>query len=261
MRTLPVFLLVLILIFAGCASQEPVETEMEESAPAETEAEVVETPVVVEEPSVLDEAGIAGFELFDGSTVADMATISLATGGGSAGRLIPVSTDDSVTLYVTRDGSVPTSSNNWGGPVDPANPPVISRQLEGSGVYKVVAELDGDYSHVFTIYVSWSHEESPSLGAPIFMVDGREVSGSVEIPVSDGSDAQRRLYISSNYTAATLFITRDGTDPTPGSFWKSQIADGTYVFSPEPTAAAYRAIAVWQGVQSDVAALDVTWIE
>lgn len=251
-------LIVLVFAIAGCATQDPVETDPE---PVDQAEDLVEEAPAAPEPSLLEQAGIAGFALPDGSAAAESASVSLATGGGSGGRLIPQSSDSGVLLYMTRDGSVPSADNNWGGPIDPGNPPVVTRQSEGSGVYKLVAALDGEYSEVFTVFVTWVHEADPAIDAPEFTVGGRAVSGAVEIPVSDGTVEENRLYISTNYTGATLYITRDGTDPTTESFWKSQVADGTYLFSPEPTTAAYRAMAVWQGVQSSIAALDVAWTE
>ncbi|MCK4515309.1 MAG: hypothetical protein KAU31_08630, partial [Spirochaetaceae bacterium] len=254
-----------VFALAGCASQEAVDSESGELAVAEeTRAEepVVESvEVAAAEETLLDAEGIAVFETGDGAVVAASGSVTLATGGAETGWLIPASSDSSVTLYVTRDGSIPSAANNWGGPVDPADPLMITRLLEGTGTYRIVAELDGSYSEVLTIYVTWQHEESPVLEAPTFEVAGRRVSGSVEIPVSDGSDEDLRLYVGSNYVAATLYISRDGTDPTPENFWKSQMADGTYVFSSEPTMAAYRIVAVWQDVVSPVASLDVAWVE
>jgi hypothetical protein len=257
----------IVVVLAGCASQESVDTESPEPIAADTveeqavddsaEGTPVEQPAM--EMTLLDAEGIAGFETGDGATATDASSITLSTGGSASGRLIPTSSDSSVTLYMTRDGSSPSATNNWGGPIDPVSPPLVTRQLEGSGVYKIVAEQDGQYSDVFTVYAVWQHEESPALSAPTFEVGGRSISGSVELSVSDGSDETLRLYIVCDYVAATLYISRDGTDPTPETFWKSQVADGTYLFSPEPTAAAYRVIAVWQDGVSPVASLDVAW--
>ena len=262
----------IVVVLAGCASQESVDTESPEPI-AEDRAAVADGPAVdgpaVDTPAedtaleatLLDAEGIAVFETGDGTLVMDSSSVPLTTGGANSGRLVPASSDSSVTLYMTRDGSRPSATNNWGGPMDPASPPLVTRQLEGSGVYKIVAEQDGVYSDVFTVYVTWQHEESPALDAPAFEVAGQPVRGSVELAISDGSDESLRLYIVSNYVAATLYISRDGTDPSPESFWKTQVADGTYLFSPEPTAAAYRVIAVWQDGVSPVASLDVTWTE
>jgi hypothetical protein len=281
-----------VFALAGCASQETVDSEsgepavvvedttLEESAVEETPVaepvaepteESVEEPVagptaesaeIVEvEPALLEAEGIAVFEIGSGATVAASESITLATGGAEAGRLIPTSSNSSVTLYLTRDGSIPSAANNWGGPLDPDEPPLITRQLEGTGTYKLVAELDGSYSEVATVYVTWQHEESPALAAPTFVVAGSPMNGSVELSVSDGSHEDLRLYIVSDYGAATLYISRDGTDPTLEIFWKSQLADGTYLFSSEPTAAAYRVIAVWRDAVSPVASLDVVWVE
>jgi len=237
-----------VFVLAGCAGQDVVDSDspQPEAAAEDTSIEDNQTEDSRAEAEVI---------------VLDSGSISLATGGADTGRLIPASSDPSVTLYLTRDGSVPSVANNWGGPVDPANPPLITRQLQGTGTYRVVAEKDGIYSEVVMVFVTWQHEESPAVVLPTFEVAGRSVSGSLELGVSDGSDEDLRLYIGSNYVAATLYISRDGSDPTPEKYWQSQIADGTYLFSAEPTAASYRVIAVWQSVVSPVAALDVAWVE
>lgn len=249
-----------VIVLAGCASQDVVETE----EPAETvePARPAAGPAVEDAaPGVLDATGIASFTTGDAKALTDGGSVTLATGGPQAGRLVPASTNPDVTLYMTRDGSAPSADNNWGGAMDPASPTVVTRQSEGTGAYRIVAELDGEYSDVFTVYVSWRHEDSPSLDAPVFEVDGRRVTGSVEIPVSDGSAEEGRLYIRSNYIAATLYVNRDGTDPSPDRYWKTQTADGTYLYSPEPTSASYRVIAVWQDAVSPSVSLDVTWVE
>lgn len=254
----------IVLALIGCASEPDAGPESAEPAAVvseQTTSEAATPPAEAIVVEVLEGDEIAMWLIGDGSPVADGTSITLATGGAASGQLIPGSSDASVTLYLTRDGSRPSAENNWGGPVDPSDPMIITRQSEGSGTYKVVAERDGMYSGVTTVYVTWRHEENPPLDAPVFKVGGRPVSGTVEIPVSDGSDEDRRLAIISNYRAATLYISRDGTDPTPDRYWQSQVADGTYLFSSEPTAAAYRVIAVWQDVVSPVASLDVIWVE
>lgn len=236
---------------AGCASApENAETPVVEETAAET------TPAMTD---ALSQPGIATFKAADGTTFTSETIVTLPTGGPPAGRLLPAGSNPDVTLYVTRDGSVPSADNNWGGAIDPANPRPISRALEGVASYRVVAELDGATSDPFTLTVKWKNEESPDVKAPVFSANGRTLSGSVTIPVSDGSEPAGRLVITCDYAAATLFITRDGSDPTVDNFWKSQVADGTYLFSPEPTAAEYRVIALWQGVTSPVASLNVEW--
>ena len=104
----------IVFALAGCASQEAVDSEsgepaiaedtaVEEIAVAEPSAETVETAA-----PLLDAEGVAVFETGDGAPVAASGSITLATGGAESGRLIPASSDSSVTLYVTRDGSVPS---------------------------------------------------------------------------------------------------------------------------------------------------------
>jgi hypothetical protein len=242
----------------GCATQEeapeaPETPVVEEASPEEQPAEP--------ESKALAEPDIASFRTADGRTFENESVVTLPTGGPSSGRLLPASSSGEVTLYVTRDGSVPSADNNWGGPIDPADPPPISRPLEGVASYRVVAALADEYSEPFTLTVIWEHEEDPEVEQPAFLVDGEPVSGSVSIPVSTGDDPAARLRIACGYAAATLYITRDGSQPSPDNYWKSQRCQGTYLWSPEPTAAEYRVIAVWQGAQSPVASLSVEWVE
>lgn len=249
-----------LLWLAGCASQEeaPQDAPGDEAAqeqPAETTEPADESAGPLEEPEV------AYFQAADGTSFVSGETVTLPTGGPPAGRLLPMSANPNVALYVTRDRSVPSAQNNWGGSIDPESPRPITRLLEGVALYQVVAELDGRYSDPFTLAVQWRHEESPDLARPTFLVEGREVSGSVEIPVSDGTDPAARLEIACGYAAAMLYINRDGTEPTVDEHWESQRCEGTYIWSPEPTAAEYRVIAIWQGVESPVASLAVEWVE
>lgn len=251
-----------LLWLTGCASQEeaPQAASEEETAAAEQPAETTE-PAADEPAGPLAEPEVAYFEAADGTTFSSGETVTLPTGGPPAGQLLPMSANPDVTLYVTRDRSVPSAENNWGGPIDPETSRPITRLLEGVALYQVVAELEGRSSDPFTLAVEWRHEESPELAQPTFLVDGREVSGSVEIPVSDGTDPTARLEITCGYAAAMLYVNRDGTEPTVDDHWRSQRCEGTYLWSPEPTAAEYRVIAIWQGVESPVASLAVEWVE
>lgn len=242
------------VLFGACASQEPAPEPAPELAEPEQPADDVAT-------GPLDGPRVAAFETAAGARLEPLSIVTLPTGGPPEGRLLPTSTNPDATLYVTRDGSVPSAENNWGGPIDPANPRAISRPLEGTTSYRVVAELNGEYSEPFTVTIVWEHEESPDVSAPVFLLDGEEVRGSVEIPVSDGTDRSRRLEISCGYDAATLYLTRDGSTPTVDDYWETQTCAGTVIWAPEPTRSLYRVIAVWQGVSSPVASLDVRWVE
>lgn len=258
--------LTVVFVIAACATQEeaPQEAEAQDQALEEAQpepAESVQEADAQDEAAPLDEPGIAAFRSADGTTFRSETIVTLPTGGPPEGQLLPTSTSDEVTLYVTRDGSVPSAENNWGGPIDPESPPPISRPLEGVASYRVVAELDGEYSEPFTLTVNWEHESSPDLQAPTFLVDGSVVSGSVTIPVSRGDDPQSRLQISCEYEASTLYITRDGSEPSADNYWETQTCQGTYLWSPEPTAAEYRVVAVWQGTRSPVASLSVEWVD
>ena len=232
--------LLLFALLSACAGQEPAPDSPEES------------PSGRPGPTV-------SFLTGDGTRLTNGQTITLATGGSPDGRLIPQSDEPDATLYVTRDGSLPSPQNSWSGPIDPADPPVISATLESAATYAVVAVVDSVATDPVTVRVLWEHEEDPDVAVPVFSVGGSSISGSVTIPVSDGDDPATRLAIECNYIAATLFITRDGSPPSADNFWESRRCDGTYIWSPEPTAADYRVIAVWQGVSSPVARLAVTW--
>lgn len=252
----------LVFVVVACASDPDTADEAgaEESQVATEESgseSVAETQLV----GPLQGAGVATFVTRAGSSFSDGAVVELPTGGPPAGQLVPVSSRSDVTLYITRDGSVPSASNNWGGAIAPGRTFTISRPLEGTATYRVIGQLDGEYSDPFTVTVLWTHEESISLPAPVFRVNDSVVTGSVEISVSNDDDESARLQITSEYAAAMLYITRDGSDPSVDNFWASQRADGTYLYSPEPTSAEYRVIAIWQGNQSPVQSLSVDWVE
>lgn len=244
----------------GCATQEEASRDTTPETGASTE-QAGSQPADEAAPASLTGTRIAYFETADGTVFESESIVTLPTGGPPSGRLLPASSNPDVVLYLTRDGSVPSAENNWGGPIEPDAPRPISRPLEGVASYRVVAELDGVSSEPFTLTVQWQHEESPELDRPVFTVDGREVAGSVEIPISAGDDPAKRLQISCGYDAAMLYISRDGTEPSVDDNWRSQQCAGTYLWSPEPTAAEYRVIAIWQGAQSPVASLSVEWVE
>lgn len=243
--------MLVVVWIAGCATPDAAPDPEEASIDAAARARA----------SALSDAGIATFRGGDGTVFRADTIVTLPTGGPPHGRLIPTSTLDDVTLYVTRDGSVPSATNNWGGPMDPRKPRPISRPLEGVASYRVVAELEGAYSEAFTLTVIWQHETDPVVERPVLLVDGVPVTGRVDIPVSSGDDTSARLVIACGYTSATLYITRDGSDPSADNHWRSQPCEGTYLWSPEPTFADYRVVAAWHGVRSPVAALEVEWIE
>jgi hypothetical protein len=235
-----------VLLFAiGCASQP-------EPAPEET------TEVQTDAPDRL--AALVGFVDATGREFENGATVTLPTGGPPEGRVIP-QTDEDLTMYVTRDGSEPGPDNNWGGAIAADEQVPISRALEGAATYAVIGEADGELTEPVTINVIWQHEEEPDLDRPEFSVDGSTVGRNVELPVTDGSDPAGQLMIDCNYVAATLYITRDGSEPSADNYWQTQSCLGTFIWAPEPTAAEYRVVAVWQGVSSPVATVNVEWVE
>ena len=254
MRTLSFIAGAAMLLWLGaCATVD--------ESPVEPDPEPAGTPAVETVRDILETADIAAFSAADGTLFRTETIVTLATGGPPQGRLVPTSSRDDITLYVTRDGSVPSASNNWGGPIDPRNPRPVSRPLEGVASYRIVAELEGAYSEPFTITVIWRHEESPDVGPPAFSVGGQLVSGSISVAVSDGSDPQARLAISCRYTSAMLYLTRDGSDPSVDNYWRAQPCEGTYIWSPEPTGAEYRVIALWHGVRSPISTITVDWVD
>ncbi len=243
-----------VWLVAGCATQEEAPPEVDQD-------EMVDREEIVAPRTDLSETGIAAFRTAAGTEFRTETIVTLPTGGPPSGRLVPASSRSDVTLYVTRDGSVPSAANNWDGPIDPLEPRAISRPLEGVASYRIVAELDAEYSPPFTLTVIWEHEEDPQVDGPVFSVNGQEVSGSVSIPVSDGANPAARLAVACTYVSSMLYITRDGTDPSVDNFWRSQPCDGTYIWSPEPTAAEYRALSVWRGVGGPIVSLDVEWAD
>ncbi len=241
----------IIALIAGCATQDATVVDPEHAS----NERAARDPA-----TILERAGVV-FHGGDGTEFRPDTIVTLPTGGPPRGRLIPMSTLHEVTLYVTRDGSVPSAANNWGGPIDPRDPRAISRPLEGVASYRVVAELDGAYGEPFTLTVIWQHETEPVVERPVFLVDGVQVTGQVDIPVSAGDDPSARLVIACGYTSATLYVTRDGSEPSVDNHWRSQPCEGTYLWSPESTLADYRVVAVWNGVRSPAAALEVEWVE
>jgi len=234
-----------LLFVIGCASQpEPLPDES-----PETEMGGLERLEAV-----------VGFVDATGRAFENGATVTLPTGGPPEGRLIP-QTDEDLTMYVTRDGSEPGPDDNWGGPIMPDEVVPISRALEGAATYAVIGETDGELTEPVTINVIWQHEEDPDLDRPEFSVDGSRVGRNAELPVSDGNDPAGKLTIDCNYVAATLYITRDGSEPSADNYWQTQSCLGTFIWAPEPTAAEYRVVAVWQGVSSPVASISVEWVE
>jgi hypothetical protein len=237
---------------AGCATPDTTDVD---SGHASDERAARDTAAIL-----MESAGVR-FRGGDGTEFRPDTIVTLPTGGPPRGRLIPASTLDDVSLYVTRDGTVPSAANNWGGPIDPRDPRPISRPFEGVVSYRVVAGLDGAYSEPFTLTVIWQDESDPVVERPEYFVDGLPVAGQATIRVSAGDDASARLAIACGYTSATLYITRDGSPPSSDNHWRSQPCEGTYLWSPESTLADYRAIAVWNGVRSPAASLRVEWID
>lgn len=261
------FSLAIILVLVSCATQpdappeEASEPEVAETEPAEPES--APAVVEVEEPTVdpLTEPGVAYFETVGGQKLIDGSTATLPTGGPPSGRIIPMSDNPGVLLYVTRDGSKPSAGNNWGGAIAPGAALPITKQSEGAGTYSIVAELDGNYSAASTINIVWLHDEEASIDRPQFVVDGDEVSGRVTLPISNGGEMKGRLYIECDYSGATLFITNDGTEPSATNYLYTQVAEGTYLYSPDAAEVTYRVVATWQGATSPISEISVTWGE
>jgi hypothetical protein len=248
----PVLLFAVVLF--GCASGPEAAPEV-----AVVEEPAVESAPEPSRPAFLESSDVVEFRTAAGTVLATTGTVTLPTGGPPSGTVVPTSRRTDVTLFLTRDGSVPSETNNWGGGFTPDRPLTITRQLEGVTVYRLIAAAEGFTSDPLTVTVSWKHEENVELPVPRFVVSGSPVIGSVELPVSDGTVPSARLVVESEYSAATIYVTRDGSTPSPDNYWYSGIADGTYIWAPETTVGDYRAVAVWQGSTSPVAALRVEW--
>ncbi|MFP4377224.1 MAG: hypothetical protein ACLFP4_09285 [Spirochaetales bacterium] len=234
-----------VLFVLGCASQPD-------------EAPVGAPETQGEGPARL--AALVGFVDGTGRAFESGATVTLPTGGPPEGRLIP-NTDEDLTMYVTRDGSEPGPQNNWGGPIQPGEVVPISRALEGAATYAVIGEIDGELTEPVVVNVIWQHEENPDLDRPEFTVDGSTVGRNIELITSDGTDPEGQLMINCNYLSSILYVTRDGSEPSADNYWQTQSCLGTFIWAPEPTAAEYRVVAVWQGVSSPVASITVEWVE
>lgn len=285
MKQVRVLLVVFVVLLAGCVTQESTEPETpaeetavepiseEASAPEATAeaADVTEEPQEPAEPAnPLADPDVVYFQDGTGARIEAGATVVMPIGGPPAGRLLVGSSSEQVTLYLTRDATIPSASNNWEGAIDPpaaaneGGPPVISSQRETITEYRAVAFYEGEYSEVVSVTIQWQAEEDPDLGPPRFVLDGNEVSATVQVPAASEEPVAEssRVYIESDYAAAELFITIDGSDPTPESFeYSREISLGTYVFSVEPGTTEYRVIARLGETISDVASITVEWTE
>lgn len=189
--------------------------------------------------------------------------VTLPTGAPPSGRLFPRSDATQATLFVTIDGTVPTADNNWASFKPGETHRYISSLEAKTRTYRIVAMTDsGSAGPVSTCVVSWSDEQKPALEPPRFVAGGKELAPAAAVTLPTGGDKNRtgRLSLTCNYLGATLYITNDGSDPSPKNFWKSGICDGTYIYSANAFTATYKAIAVLRGSQSGVTEAKVSWM-
>lgn len=303
MRIVKMALVAIVVVFAGCASQEAVEEpaqepeaevaqapepteESEPESPAEEtpepepdepvaaadtaeqpEPEPEPEPTQTPPPDPLAKADVVYFMDGTGARIEDGSSVTMPAGGPPDGRLTVESSSDQVVLYLTKDATIPSERNYWVGPIDPSAPPlaqnagpVITAQRQTTTQYRAVAAYEGRYSDVVTVTVTWELPAEPDLSPPRFVVDGDTLSGEVQLPVTrDGEQA--RIAIHCGYAAAVLYITIDGTDPTPENYEYRQRCLGTYVYSVEPGVTEYRVISEFNGVLSELNALTVEWTE
>ncbi|WP_455383101.1 hypothetical protein [Salinispira pacifica] len=197
-----------------------------------------------------------------GKRIAPDAAVSLPTGAPPVGRLYPRSDDAGAKIYVTVDGTIPTESNNWAAFTGGSSDRYISSLEAKNRTYRIAA-VDGSKGSgpIGTYVVTWFDEEKPAIEPPRFVAGGTQLpaGASVTLPTGGETDPAGRLSVTCNYLGATLFITRDGSDPSPKNFWKSDVCDGTYIFSANAFTTSYKVMAVLRGTESGITSVTVTW--
>lgn len=287
MRRIPALVAVaatVALIAADCAGSPATKAGQTQSTSAtgqttagtSTPAAAAQSPASATSPEVTKVAPAAaspqfqaGFSGADGKAIANGAEVSLPTGAPPEGRIYPGSNESGATVYVTIDGTVPTDKNFWQAFKPGTGPDYISSMDAKTRLYRAVAYKADQTSRVATLVVTWFDQQNPTLVAPGFAVpktdspDGPRqdvaAGGRISLPLNGDTTAEGRLYITCNYAGATIYITRDGSDPGPKNSWQSGICDGTYIYSLDPGETTYKVMATLRGSQSPVATLNVTW--
>lgn len=267
--SIPLTIVALILTFGlivGCATAPEEEPATEVPEPAEPESEQPEAGGPQEQPA--EEAPApepsgpqAAFIDPDGDKLDDGASVTLPTGAPPEGRIYLWSSDAEAVGFVTRDGSIPTTENYWVGGIQIDGSRPISSTVETARIYRFMVVSGEEQSPVTTVRVNWQHQESPAIDEPEFVVGEDPVRGSVTIPVGGRDTPEGRLYIRSSYLGATIYVTNDGSDPSPDNYWRTGLSDGFYVYATDEFETTYKAIAVFREYTSPTASLSVAWVK
>lgn len=260
-----VALILAVAMLVGCATTPEDQPTAEVSEPVAPEPERREPEPEPEqqaeaEPSEPEPSGPqAAFVGPGGEKLADGASITLPTGAPPDGRIYLWSSDADALGFVTRDGSIPTAENYWVGDIRVDGSRPISSTVETARIYRLMIVSGEEQSPVTTVRVNWQHQESPRIDQPEFVVGDDPVRGSVSLPVGGRDEPDGRLYIRSSYLGATIYVTNDGSDPSPENYWRTGLSDGFYVFATDEFATTYKAIAVLRDSTSPTASLSVEW--
>ena len=267
LTTLGSLVTVVVLLLVGCATQTGSSTSADAAASKSAQSAASSTPKVGGSAAVTTQPAPQQVYFADaqGKPFANDSSISLPTGSPPGGRLYPHAQDPKATIYVTIDGTVPTADNHWALFKPGESGRFISSLDQKTRTYRIAAIDEGSSkgapAPVSTVIVNWKDEGNPVVNAPQFVVDGSNVApgASISLPVGGDGNAKGRLSLTCNYLGATVYLTKDGTDPSPKNFWKSDICDGTYVFSADAFTATYKAMAVLRGSESPITTVTVTW--
>ncbi len=266
----PAVLAAVIALVAACAGGPVSESASNAvAAPATTTQPAADsTPAAgsasaIESKTAVQPAGPTSYFVdAQGTRVPAEGTVTLPTGAPPSGRIFPRSDDGAAVIYVTVDGTIPTEYNNWTVFKSAETGRYISSLEAKPRTYRIVAVDPAKGSGpVSTYLVNWTDEKNPKLDAPSFEANGNRIApgGEVTLPTGGESNPAGRLSVTCNYLGATLYITNDGSQPSPKNFWKSEICDGTYIFASNGFTASYKAMAVLRGSQSQVTEVKVTW--
>lgn len=262
--TAAIFAALTTLIYAcagGPAPAKPAPTANSPGPAAQAGTEP-KTAASASSPGTQPSGPAAYFVDAQGARVPADRTVNLPTGAPPAGRIFPRSDDASAVIYVTIDSTIPTETNNWAVFKTGETGRYISSLEAKSRTYRIVAgNTAKGTGPVSTYVVNWTDEDKPQLAAPRFEANGTQIAPGKDVTLPTGGDSNPagRLAVTCNYLGATLYITNDGSEPSPKNFWKSDICDGTYIFASNAFTASYKVMAVLRSSQSPVTEVKVTW--